>query len=187
MATIFILFMLLHLSSADKKYSVVDEFDSARVSNHYQLRILGMDILTLRSKPVLSLLKEIEDSGDQSHESTSDIFSLDWENWWTEGGEPVLEALKQNPHFVALVCLVVAVIRGLRSSAVQQMVDVKELAHEIVALLPPDSLEARNRMQELARGLDEVRGNQDVIARAFARVICLLRGRRMPVEDSDSD
>lgn len=173
-------------ADCDKGYRVVDEFDAARVSNHYQISFLGMDIFSLRSKPVLSLLKEREDSGDQEDEITSDIFSLDWDKWWSERGEPVLEALKQNPHFVAVVCAIVAVVRALGRSVVQEQIDVRALADEIVAGLPPDSVDTKRRMEQLVAQMEQVTRNQDVIARAFARVICILRGNE-PVADEDSE
>ena len=170
-------------ADCDKGFRVVDEFDAARVSNHYQISFLGMDVFSLRSKPVLSLLKEREDTGDEVDGITSDLFSLDWDKWWSERGEPVFDVLKQNPHFVAAVCFIVAVLRGLRRSVVPEQIDVRALADEIVAILPPNSVETGRSIEQLVAQMDQVTRNQDVIARAFARVICILRGHDLVADD----
>ena len=168
--------LLIASASCDQKYTVVEEFDAARVSNHYQVSFMGIDILNLRSKPVLSLLKESPQN--EEGDITSDLFSLDWDKWWTLRGEPVLEVLKQNPHFVAAVCFVVAVIRGLRPATQQEAVDVESLAREVVAALGPRTEETQQRVHDLLAQMEQVTRNQDVIARAFARVIHILRGQR---------
>lgn len=169
-------FALLILSvGCEKGFRVVEEFDGAHISKHYQISFMGVDIFSLRSKPVISLLKEREETGDEEKGITGDIFNLDWEKWWTERGEPVLEVLKQNPHFVAAVCFVMAVIKGMRRSVVREEIDVKALADEIVAALPSHTVDTALSLEQIVCQLDQVTQNQDVIARAFARVISILR------------
>jgi hypothetical protein len=171
------LLIMISAANCDKTIRVVEEFDSAHVSKHYQVTFMGMEILSLRSKPVLSLVKEQDDTGDHNdqEELASELFSLDWEKWWSERGEPLFEALKQNPQFVAAVCFMVAVVRGLRQSVIRETVDTDSLVEQITEILSAQSLETRQQMENLAVEVQQVTKNQDVIARAFARVISILR------------
>lgn len=170
------LFFISH-TKCEKSLQVVEEFDAAHVSKHYEFTLMGVEIFTLRSKPVLTLLKERDDTGDQNDADkvTTDLFSLDWDKWWSERGEPLFQALKQNPHFMVAVCFMVAVVRGLRRSVIRETIGVETLVEQITDVLSAQSLETKQRMEDLALEVQQVTRNQDVIARAFARVISILR------------
>lgn len=152
------------LVSSDKRVEVVQEFDSAKITQHYRFSLFGVEIISLDSRPVVSLVKEREIVAGDSNETDFLNLLTDWDKLWNEMGVPVVEILRQNPH----IAFAVAVI-GLVYKAFRDFCQKNAVPHA-------DALPFAQKIEELSAKVDRVNQTQDLIAKGFARVIRILRG-----------
>lgn len=165
-AFVILLFTSSALVSGDKRLEVVQEFDSAKITQHYRFSLFGVEIISLNSRPVVSLVKEQQiDAGDSNGTDFLNLLT-DWDKLWNELGVPTVEVLRQNPHIAYAVAVIGLVYKGFR-----------DFCHKSAAP-HADAIPFAEKIEELSAKVDRVNQTQDLIAKGFATVIRILRGGR---------